>query len=152
MPFDLASSLPQLLPAAVAWAEARSTEILRDGRLLAPAEVALAREVGVARPERVRVQMVDMIPMPQEPTLRRAAMYTGLLGPHVAGLTLGYGIYMVAGEECARLLSHECRHVHQYEAAGSIAAFLAQYLQQIAEVGYDRAPFEIDAWEWERDE
>jgi hypothetical protein len=151
MPYDLASALPELLPSAVAWAEACSTEILREGRVLAPAEIALARTVGVARPERVRVQIVDRIPMPQEPGLRRAAMYTGLLGPHVAGLTLGYGIYIVAGEECARLLSHECRHVHQYEVAGSIAAFLAMYLQQIAEVGYERAPYEIDAWEWERD-
>jgi hypothetical protein len=40
--------------------------------------------------------------------------------------------------------------VYQYEVAGSIDAFLALYLQQIAEFTYDRAPFELDAeaWEW----
>lgn len=34
---------------------------------------------------------------------------------------------------------------HQYEQAGSIAAFLPRYLQQIVTVGYNNAPFEIDA-------
>lgn len=148
---DRAAFLPQLLPAAIAWAEARSAQILQEGRALDATGVRLARAVGVARPELVRVQVVDRIPVPQEPALRRAAMYLGLLGPNVAGLTLGYGIYVVVGEECARLLSHEYRHVHQYEAAGSIAAFLREYLHQIAKFGYERAPYELDAWEWERD-
>jgi hypothetical protein len=44
-----------------------------------------------------------------------------------------------------RLLSHECRHVHQYEAHGSIAAFLPVYLEQIATVGYRNSPLEQDA-------
>jgi hypothetical protein len=50
----------------------------------------------------------------------------------------------------SRLLAHECRHVYQYEVAGSIEAFLPLYLQQIAEFTYDRAPLELDAqvWEW----
>jgi len=45
----------------------------------------------------------------------------------------------------ARYLAHECRHVYQYEAVGSIAAFLAVYLEQIAKVGYWDAPFQQDA-------
>ena len=44
-----------------------------------------------------------------------------------------------------RLLAHECRHVYPYEVAGSIEAFLLLYLEQIAEVGYERAPYEVDA-------
>jgi hypothetical protein len=44
-----------------------------------------------------------------------------------------------------RLVSHECRHVYQYETHGSIAAFLPIYLLQIATVGYVNAPFEQDA-------
>jgi hypothetical protein len=38
----------------------------------------------------------------------------------------------------------------QYETAGSIAALLAVYLEQIATVGYDNAPFELDAVRHER--
>ena len=77
--------------------------------------------------------------------LKQAAIETGLLGPHMAGLTLGYSILICHGQFTVRLLSHECRHVYQYETFGSIAAFLPAYLQQIAEVGYDKAEFELDA-------
>jgi hypothetical protein len=87
-------------------------------------------------------------PVPEDPELMMAAQHTGLLGPSTAGLTLGYSIF-IAGHCTSRLLAHECRHVYQYEQAGSIAAFLPMYLNQIAEVGYDRAPFEVDARAWE---
>ena len=63
----------------------------------------------------------------------------------MVGLTLGYSIFIVRGHMSPRLLSHECRHVYQYETAGSISAFLPVYLQQIATVGYQSAPFEQDA-------
>jgi hypothetical protein len=60
-------------------------------------------------------------------------------------LTLGYSVLVCRGHETTRLLSHEFRHVHQYESVGSISAFLPLYLQQIVEFGYDDAPFEADA-------
>jgi hypothetical protein len=53
------------------------------------------------------------------------------------------------GQGSNRLISHECRHVHQYEVAGSIAGFLPLYLQQIVSYGYEQAPYEIDAREHE---
>jgi hypothetical protein len=69
----------------------------------------------------------------------------GLLGPGMVGLTLGYSIFIVRGHLSLRLLSHEYRHVHQYETGGSIASFVAEYLQQIALCGYGDAPLERDA-------
>jgi len=63
----------------------------------------------------------------------------------MAGLTLGYSILIVSGHCTVPLLSHECRHVHQYETLGSIEKFLPVYLQQIVDHGYADAPFEIDA-------
>lgn len=63
----------------------------------------------------------------------------------MAGLTLGYSILICRGHKTRRLLSHELRHVFQYEQHGSIAAFLPVYLMQIATVGYQSAPFEQDA-------
>ena len=77
--------------------------------------------------------------------LRQVALETGLLGPGSIGLTLGHSIFIVRGHMSPRLLSHECRHVHQYEIYGSIAAFLPVYLEQIATVGYLGAPLERDA-------
>jgi hypothetical protein len=63
----------------------------------------------------------------------------------MAGLTLGHSIFIVRGQKTSRLLSHECRHVHQYEAYGSIAAFLPPYLRQIVEAGYENSSYELDA-------
>ncbi len=103
------------------------------------------------RPELVRVSEVDAVPIPDDPQLREAALTAGFLGPGTIGLTLGYGIYIVRGHRSNRLVSHECRHVYQYEAAGSIRAFLPRYLEQVLSVGYAAAPFEVDARQHEHD-
>jgi hypothetical protein len=145
MPFDLRAALPQLLPQAIAWAEASAREAASTGLALTEAEVEIARRVGVLRPELIRVAVVDRIPLPENPTLRTAAIETGLLGPDTVGLTLGYAVFVVRGNKVDRVLSHEFRHVYQYEQHGSIAAFLPLYLQQIVDVGYDEAPYELDA-------
>jgi hypothetical protein len=77
------------------------------------------------------------------------ALQTGLIDPDMAGGTFGYGIYACADHVTNRLLAHECRHVFQYESAGSIAAFLPAYLQEIAERGYFECSFEVDARRYE---
>ena len=145
MNFDLHSVLPSLLPKAVAWAEERAAEISRIGVVLSDSGISIAKRVGVARPELIRIAEVDEIPLPSDPQLQQAALLTGLLGSDTAGLTLGYGIYIRRAHISVRLLSHECRHVFQYEQAGSIASFLPSYLQQIVDHQYENAPFEIDA-------
>lgn len=145
MNVDLRTALPFLLPKAIAWAEQRSAEILAKGFALDKAGLAIARRVGVANPELVRVLLVAGLPQPSDPQLQQAAIATGLLGPGMVGLTLGYGIYICNGHYTARLLSHECRHVHQYEQAGSIGAYLPAYLNQIIELGYLNCAFEVDA-------
>ncbi|MBV2129714.1 hypothetical protein [Arsukibacterium indicum] len=61
------------------------------------------------------------------------------------GLTLGYGIYIKQGYLTRRLLSHELRHVHQYEQAGSHEAFLTRYIGDIIRFGYLDSPYEVDA-------
>ncbi len=142
---DLRTALPMLLPKAIDWAEARASEVAARGVPLNDAELEIARRVGVKRPDLIRVALVDSLPLPEDRELREAALQTGLLGPDMAGLTLGYSVFVVRGQESVRLLSHEFRHVHQYEAHGSIGAFLPVYLQQIVEVGYANAPYELDA-------
>ena len=143
--------LAQILPKAIAWAEARSSEILASGVPLSDFGRRLAHLAGVTRPERVRVTEVATIPLPDDPELREATLAAGLLGPDTIGLTLGYGIYIKEGHRSNRLVSHECRHVYQYEEAGSIAAFLPVYLEQILSVGYTAAPLEVDARAHERE-
>jgi hypothetical protein len=148
---DLQAELPALLPRAIAWAEAEANLVAQTGQTLTDTSQALARRVGVAHPDRIRVAVVELLPMPEDPELRAAAVQTGLLGPQMAGLTLDYSVFARRGYVTWRLLSHEFRHVFQYEQAGSIAAFLPIYLQQIVQVGYANAPLEIDARAHEQD-
>jgi hypothetical protein len=140
-----------LLPHAIAWVHAQEFKILASGRALTDIETKLAVAVGVHDPARVRIKLVRQMPAPADPELRAIASQTGLIGPHTGGITMGHGIYLLNGQVSNRLVSHELRHVHQYEAAGSIATFLRTYLEQIATVGYARAPLELDATQHERD-
>ena len=151
MPVDLESLLPVLLPRAIEWVKTQSASILESGSPLNGLGIRLAREVGVACPDRVRISVVQSLPLPDDPELRSVALETGLLGPGMVGVTFGYGIYVCNGHVTNRLISHECRHVYQYEEAGSIDAFLPVYLHQLATVGYHEAPFEIDARQHELD-
>jgi hypothetical protein len=148
---DLKAALPQLLPKAITWAEAEAIRGAGVGRELTECEWDVARNIGVTHPEQVRVVTVDALPMPTDPPLRAAAAETGFLDPGMVGLTLGHTVFICRGHETPRLLSHEFRHVYQYEQAGSIADFLPGYLFQIVERGYAATTFEIDARDHERD-
>ena len=150
MTFDLSVALPVLAPKAISWAEAQYSTIAQEGQPLNEVLLAVARSVGVLHPKLIRVSEVPSLPLPEDIELKQAALATGLLGPGMVGLTLGYGVYICQGHGNVRLLSHEFRHVHQYEQAGSIADFLPVYLQQIVTFGYNNAPFEIDARAHER--
>jgi hypothetical protein len=147
---DLETALPILLPKAIAWANEEAARGAATGESLTAAGEHVARSVGVAKSELIRVALVDALPMPTDATLRAAAVQAGLLGPHMAGLTLGHTVFVVHGHDTTRLLAHEFRHVFQYEQAGSIDAFLPVYLQQIVQLGYAECPLEIDARNHER--
>jgi len=124
---DLQAALPMLLPKAIAWAGVEARALAAVGQSLSVIATGVARSVGVVRPELIRVALVDALPMPADAMLRTAAVQTGLLGPHMDGLTLGYSVFVRRRQDTWRLYSHEFRHVFQYEQAGSIAAFLPAY-------------------------
>ncbi|WP_018289703.1 hypothetical protein [Verrucomicrobium sp. 3C] len=142
---SLEAWLPQLLPGAVAWAETVAADAAATGRALSNSELSVASRVGIRFPEMIRLRILHQFPVPEDPRLEEAARQLGLLGPEMRGLTLGYSILVREGCLSTRLLSHECRHVYQYEQAGGIAGFLSEYLQSVARVGCDDLPFEEDA-------
>lgn len=145
MTADQQAAFLALTPQAVQWVESCCNDVLENGAPLTEQDLAMARRVGVVYPEKIRVSLVDTLPLPTDASLRSAALAAGLLGPGMVGLTMEHGIYLCHGHTTLRLLSHECRHVHQYEVAGSIAAFIPKYLQQVITFGYMAAPYEIDA-------
>lgn len=131
---------------AVPWVRWRERVILRGGVALTPPQRLLARHLGVASPQRVRVMAADRIPMPLPPLMRSLAERVGWLSPHIAGMTLGHGIAIRA--DCCgdqRLLAHELTHVVQYERLGGIPRFLRQYLRECVWPGYPRGALEIEA-------
>src|SRR4030042_5574479 len=100
---DLLAVLPQLLPGAIEGAQAQATHVAAVGLPLNESGHAVARRVGVRYPEQIRIKLVEQLPMPEDPMLKQAAIETGLLGPHMAGLTLGFSIFFCRGEETVAL-------------------------------------------------
>jgi hypothetical protein len=145
-PHGLLAQLPVIAPRAIEWAQRMSEEGARSGAVLSPALMEIARKAGVQHPEKIRLVVVDQIPLPDEPTLKAAALKVGLSQSSAAGLTLGYAVVVRRGwEGDIRLLSHEFRHVSQYEACGGIQQFLSRHLANLVEFGYEDSPFEVDA-------
>jgi hypothetical protein len=125
--------------------EQQQEYIGKFGATLNPHQTALAVQVGVKQPELIRILAVEKIPSPNDESLSNLAEKLNFLGPGTLGITLGHCIYVRKGHVDDRLLSHEFRHVYQFEAAGSIQVFLAQYLHQLFQYGYECSPLEIDA-------
>jgi hypothetical protein len=146
-------ALAPLLLCAIVWVSARQRAILRGGEALSDEQLAIARALGVAAAERVRVIAEAEVPMPLPRWARLAAQRAGVLSPHIVGMTLGYGIVLRAdccGNSCSnrRLLAHELMHVAQYERLGGlcgIGGFLRQYLRECLWPGYPRSALEIEA-------
>ena len=141
-----AADISAIAGLAADWAEGYASQSLAQGLALTPAQAAIAREVGVKNPALVRIRVVDELPSPQDPRLLAAAGRIGLMPQAASGMTLGYAVILKRGaENDARLLSHELRHVAQYEGAGGIRPFLAVHVPALMQYGYEDSPFERDA-------
>lgn len=119
---------------------------LKFGRPLRRREHRLACLAGVKNPDRIRVLVVESIPMPKLPWARQLAARWGLSMEGVIGLCLRYGIFLrKGGSNPMETLIHECVHTAQYERLGGRAAFLQRYVRECLEFGYADAPMEREA-------
>jgi hypothetical protein len=137
---------PLLLPLAVKWAERAEKRILLEGVPLVEPHLSDAKMMGVEYPEKIRLLKVPSIPLPNNPIVKFAAHFTGLVSPHTAGMALRYGIFIredFSGDR--NLIAHECVHTSQYERLGGFNAFLSRYLRECLEIGYPEAPLEQEA-------
>lgn len=120
--------------------------MLRTGIPLTPAQVAYARAIGVAYPERVRLEIGVEAPWPYFKALRTVAVRSGLVPREIGGITFRYGIFLRADrQEERRLLLHELAHTAQYERLGGIRPFLAEYLYECLTAGYPNGALEKEA-------
>ncbi len=134
------------MPATLAWARGLSATVLAQGKPLSSWQAADAVEVGVLRPDAVRILRVPVLPQPDCPHFCSLATQSGLDLGGSAGMALGYAVLICHGAlGDRRVLRHELRHVAQFEQSRDLGRFLDLYLAQIAEHGYHNAPLELDA-------
>ena len=139
-------AIKTLLPYFSRWVEKQEKIILHDGRPLSEWETMWATEVGVKRPDMVRILPVPHVPMP-------GSWFTGLLGNLFGvlsegpnGMAVSYGIYLEAARATnPSLLVHELTHVAQFERMGGIEPYLREYLTQCIREGYWEAELEHEA-------
>ena len=133
-------------PATMAWAISVNADTLGHGKSLSLCQAADALEVGVQKPDAVRILHVASLPEPDCSHFRLIAMQSGLDLGSSLGMALGYAVlirHSALGDR--RVLRHELRHVAQFEKSGSLIRFLEEYLAQIVQHGYRDAPLEVDA-------
>jgi hypothetical protein len=119
-----------LLPLAYEWARQQEQFILATGASLGPQHVADARRVGVQDCDRVRVLVVDRIPLPKDKKLADAARHAQIITDASQGVALGHGIVIRA--DCwgdRELLVHQLVHVAQCERNGGLKQWVEQYLR-----------------------
>ncbi|MEO7478600.1 MAG: hypothetical protein ABIT64_05125 [Lysobacteraceae bacterium] len=140
---EVIAQVDRLMPGVIALIESTEADAMARGRPLDAAEIALARSVGVAAPERVRVIEESSQPGHEQPALAALIHLLGEHNPRRWGLTVRYGI-VFKSHPTKHLLAHELRHVAQYERLG-LTGFARRYLTEMLVVGYAQSPLETDA-------
>lgn len=127
---------------ACAWIENQEKLILKQGVPLNDRQLSDARQIGVVKPERVR-----LLPVKEMPRENLPSNLIWFVNPDAYGLTARYGIFIrIDLIVNARLIAHELVHTKQYERLGGIEAFLRKYLIECCvSPGYDNSEMEREA-------
>lgn len=143
-------SYEKLLPQYISWAITTDQEGIKIGIPLDQEELLLAKEIGVKFPEKVRVIYVDEVPYPYEnEQLKKMGLSLGFIGDSIINeaQVFGYSIYVRKDLKFTfSKLAHELVHVMQIERTGSFSLYSLQYLTDLAEYGYSKAPLEVEAF------
>ena len=116
-------------PLAYQWAKEQEAYILKHGAPLTTSQISDARRAGVQNPARVRVLVVDRIPLPDDAELADAARRAQIITDASRGVAIGHGIIIRADSwQNRELLLHQLVHVAQCERSGGLESFVAEYL------------------------
>jgi hypothetical protein len=119
----------RLSPLACEWAKAQEAFILQQGVPLSAAQIADARRAGVQNPGRIRILVVDRVPLPESKELAEAARKAQIITDASRGVAIGHGIIIRADSWTNReLLLHQLVHVAQCERSGGLDSFVTEYL------------------------
>ena len=119
----------QLLPLAYQWAKTQEEFVLAHGAPLGPQHLADARRAGVQDCERIRILVLDRIPLPESGDLAEAARLTRIITEETRCVGFGHAV-MIRAEAWGdrELLVHNFVHVAQCERSGGLEQWVRQYL------------------------
>ena len=118
-----------LLPLAYQWVKAQEEFICARGAPLSPQHMADARLAGVRDCERIRVLVVDRIPLPEDGELAEAARRARIITQDTRCVGFGHAIIIRADSWGNReLLLHNLVHIAQCERSGGLEPWIRQYL------------------------
>jgi hypothetical protein len=137
----------RLLPLACRWAKDQEELILAYGHSLSARQSSDAFQVGVQNWERIRLLIVDRIPVPDHAELAEVGVRTQILTPASRAFAVGHGIIVRADSWGDReLLLHNFVHVAQCERVGGLEQWVRQYLSDRLTCGdFSLGSFENEA-------
>ncbi|WP_199610429.1 hypothetical protein [Flocculibacter collagenilyticus] len=140
----------KLLPQYITWAIQTDAKGMKIGKPLDEKGILLAKEIGITSPEKVRIVYVDEVPYPYEnEQLKQLGLSLGFIGEGIRNeaQAFGYSIYVRKDLDFTLpKLAHELVHVQQIERANSFSEYAFQYLMDLAQWGYEKAPLEVEAF------
>jgi hypothetical protein len=118
-----------LLPLAYQWAKAQEEFVLARGNPLSPRHTRDAVLAGVQDCARVRVVVVDRIPIPDNPDLAAASKRIGIITEDTRCAGFGHALIIrVDAWNDRELVLHNLVHIAQCERCGGLEQWIHQYL------------------------
>ncbi|TYC89683.1 hypothetical protein [Novosphingobium sp. BW1] len=144
----------EFLARYAAWAKGIETKGQARGTPLTAEQTDLARQIGIAHPEKVRLVHVEAVPFPtQDEAMRKMGESLGFIGPGITNnaQAFGYTIWVRDGFTLDRpSLAHELVHVAQIERSANFDAYVQRYMQELQTYGHAKMPLEVEAYEANR--
>ena len=119
-----------LLPLAYHWAKEQEEFVLARGNPLNARHTRDAVLAGVRDCARVRVLVVDRIPLPENPELAEASKRIGIITEDTRCVGFGHALIIrVDAWNDRELILHNLVHIAQCEGCGGLAQWVRQYLR-----------------------
>jgi hypothetical protein len=118
-----------LLQLAYQWVQTQEEFVLKHGSALSTRQMADANLAGVRNPSRVKMLVVDRIPLPDDPQLAEISRRTGVITEDTRCMGFGYALIVrVDAWSDRELILHNLIHIAQCERAGGLQPWCREYL------------------------
>ena len=118
-----------LVPLAIQWVKTQEEFALARGNPLSPRHAGDAELAGVQDCARVRVLVVDRIPLPEDPKLAEASKRVGIITEDTRCVGFGHALFIrVDAWNDRELILHNLVHIAQCERSGGLEQWVRQYL------------------------